>query len=333
MLRPTSLAQKQIPIFRRLVFVVLGAILLSSTPLFTSPVFATNCSSITGGSISDNGANWLLQWDPLPDITGIDYLVIFATSGVGYQDWYNYGDGYIWAQPSASASSYTISKSSLVTFANSINVQNMTFSVRKDNNNAMCYPLTTLGAISLAAAPAAPTLNSVTSGDRRVTISFTAGANNGAAITDYEYSLNGGAYTSAGTTTSPFTITSLSGRTAYSVTIKARNSVGLSTASSSLSATTTDSSLDASEAAAEAARVAAANAEAARVAAANAEAARKAKEQQELTEILAIIPKIAELTLSLGETTKSLYSTKCVKGKTTKFVKKGAKCPKGFLKK
>ena len=64
-----------------------------------------------------------------------------------------------------------------------------------------------------------------------------------------------------------------------------------------------------------------------------AEAARKVKEQKELTEILAIIPKIAELTLSLGETTKSLYSTKCVKGKTTKYLKKGAKCPKGFLKK
>ena len=172
-------------------------------------------------------------------------------------------------------------------------------------------------------APAAPTLNSVTAGDRRVTVSFTAGANNGAAITDYEYSLNGGAYTSAGTTTSPFTITGLSGRTAYSVTIKARNSAGLSIASSALSATTTDASRDVSEAAAEAARVAAANAE----------AARKAKEQKELTEILAIIPKIAELTLGLGETTKSLYSTKCVKGKTTKYVKYGAKCPKGYKKK
>jgi Putative Ig domain/Beta-propeller repeat len=64
----------------------------------------------------------------------------------------------------------------------------------------------------------------------------------------------------------------------------------------------------------------------------NAEAARKAREHQELTEILALIPKIGELTLSLGETTKSLYSTKCVKGKSTKFVKKGAKCPKGFVK-
>jgi hypothetical protein len=78
---------------------------------------------------------------------------------------------------------------------------------------------------------------------------------------------------------------------------------------------------------------ASANAEAERVAAANAEAARKAKEQRELTEILALIPSIGELTLSLGEVTKSLYSTKCVKGKTIKFVKKGSKCPKGYVKK
>ena len=74
-------------------------------------------------------------------------------------------------------------------------------------------------------------------------------------------------------------------------------------------------------------------AEAARLTAANAEAARKAKEQKELMEILALIPSIGQLTLSLGETTQSLYSTKCVKGKTTKYVKYGAKCPKGYVKK
>jgi hypothetical protein len=66
---------------------------------------------------------------------------------------------------------------------------------------------------------------------------------------------------------------------------------------------------------------------------AQAEVARKAGEHKELTEILALIPKIGELTLSLGETTKSLYSTKCIKGKKTKYVKKGSKCPKGYVKK
>ena len=191
----------------------------------------------------------------------------------------------------------------------------------------------TLIKYSSASAPAAPTLNSVSAGDRRVTIAFTAGAENGAAITDYEYSLNGGSYVSAGTTTSPFTITGLTGRANYSVTLKARNSSGLSAASTSLSATTTDSTLDASEAAAaEAARVAALNAEAARIAAEVA-AAKKAKEQKELTEILSLIPELGKLSLNIGETSKALTGIKCVKGKTIKYVFKGEKCPKGYVKK
>jgi len=178
-----------------------------------------------------------------------------------------------------------------------------------------------------SSAPDAPTLNSVSTGDKRLTVAFSAGANNGADITDYEYSLNGGSYTSAGATASPFTITGLSGRTTYSITIKARNSAGLSVASNSLSALTTDSSLDASEAAAEAARVATA-AEAARVA--TAAAAQKAKEQKELTELLSVVPSIAGLALNLGDLTNSLLKQKCTQGKKVKYVNKGAKCPKGF---
>jgi hypothetical protein len=65
--------------------------------------------------------------------------------------------------------------------------------------------------------------------------------------------------------------------------------------------------------------------------AAAAAAAKRAAEQKELTEILALIPQIAELTLSLGETTQSLYKQKCVKGKSIKYVKSGAKCPKGYV--
>jgi len=110
--------------------------------------------------------------------------------------------------------------------------------------------------------------------------------------------------------------TSLSGATTYTIT--ATNSAG--TASKTFVLTVT------------AALVVVVDNSAA-VAASQVEAARRAREQQELISILALIPKIGELTLSLGETTKSLYLTKCVKGKTTKFVKKGAKCPKGYAKK
>jgi hypothetical protein len=171
-------------------------------------------------------------------------------------------------------------------------------------------------------APGAPTLATVNPGNKSLTIAFTPGATNGAAISDYEYSLNSGSYISAGTTTSPFIITGLSGRTSYSVTLKARNSAGLSTASGSLSAMTTDASLDAGEAAAETARVAA---EVARTAA--------AKQQKELLEILSLIPELGKISVNIGETSKVLTGNKCVKGKVIKYVYKGAKCPKGYVKK
>ena len=67
------------------------------------------------------------------------------------------------------------------------------------------------------------------------------------------------------------------------------------------------------------------------VAAAAAAAAKRAAEQKELTELLALIPEIAKLSLELGETTKSLYQQKCIKGKSIKYVKNGAKCPKGYV--
>ena len=73
-------------------------------------------------------------------------------------------------------------------------------------------------------------------------------------------------------------------------------------------------------------------AEAARIAAA-AEAAKKAKEQKELTELLSVIPSIAGLALNVGDLANSLLTTKCVKGKVIKYVYKGAKCPKGYVKK
>ena len=278
----------------------------------------------SSGNVYTTGSfNGTVDFDPG---TGVENLTSAGGSD-GFISKLDSSGNYVWAKSlgdtgfdyvrsiavDSSGNVYTTGNfNGTVDFDPGAGVENVT---SNGSNDVFVLKLTPSGESLGSSVPAAPTLNSITAGDRRVTVAFTAGANNGAAITDYEYSLNGGSYTSAGTTTSPFTITGLSGRTAYSVTIKARNSTGLSTASSSLSATTTDSALDASEAAAAF------------------ESARKAREQKELTEILAIIPKIAELTLSLGETTKSLYSTKCIKGKTIKNVKKGAKCPKGFVKK
>ena len=84
--------------------------------------------------------------------------------------------------------------------------------------------------------PNAPTSLVATPSNAQISIGFTPGSNGGSSITDYKYSLNGGAYTSAGTTVSPVVITGLTNGTSYSIILEAVNSVGSSSASSSVSA-------------------------------------------------------------------------------------------------
>ena len=105
--------------------------------------------------------------------------------------------------------------------------------------------------------PSAPTITSAIAGDHQITVAFTAGADGGAAISDYKYSINGGAYISVGGTTSPFTITGLSSNTSYSVTILALNSQGAGTPSNTLQVTTSLSAADIKAAADAAAKAAA----------------------------------------------------------------------------
>jgi len=85
----------------------------------------------------------------------------------------------------------------------------------------------------VAGAPSAPAGITITPGNESLVVSITAGSANGAAITDYEYSTDGGTtWTSAGTATGPFTITGLTGGTSYTVQVRAVNSVGPGTGTS-----------------------------------------------------------------------------------------------------
>ncbi len=93
--------------------------------------------------------------------------------------------------------------------------------------------------VTPATTPSAPTALSATSGDGDATISFTAGANGGAAITNYEYSTDGSTWIalSPADTTSPVTIPGLTNGTAYSIYLRSENSVGSGTASGAVSVT------------------------------------------------------------------------------------------------
>ena len=63
----------------------------------------------------------------------------------------------------------------------------------------------------------------------------------------------------------------------------------------------------------------------------DAAAAAKQKQDQELREILSLVPTIAGLAQGIAGLGNSLLlPQKCVKGKTVKKVKAGAKCPAGY---
>jgi titin len=90
-----------------------------------------------------------------------------------------------------------------------------------------------------AALPGAPTINSITPNDARLSVAFTAGtADSNAPITSYQYTLNNGSsWTNVSSTSSPITINGLTNGTSYSVKIRAVSIVGNGPDSNAVSGT------------------------------------------------------------------------------------------------
>ena len=83
--------------------------------------------------------------------------------------------------------------------------------------------------------PSAPTVTSITPGSTNLRVAFTAASNGGSSFLDYEYSLNGGLWVSAGRTASPLLLSGLTNGTSYSVKIRAITAVGSSADSNEIS--------------------------------------------------------------------------------------------------
>lgn len=100
-------------------------------------------------------------------------------------------------------------------------------------------PIKAVDVPSGTSVPDAPTALIATPGNSSASISFSAGADGGAAITKYQYSINdGGSWSDAEAgTTSPVSITGLTNGTDYSIKLRALNSVGDGTASAAVSVT------------------------------------------------------------------------------------------------
>ena len=111
----------------------------------------------------------------------------------------------------------------------------------------LTFTAPTLTSVLVAQTPAAPTITSITPSSGTLSVAFTAGATNGSAISNYQYSTDNGANwknRATGTTASPLVITTVSpsasnlvNGTAYNVRIRAVNGAGSGDSSTAVSAT------------------------------------------------------------------------------------------------
>ncbi len=104
----------------------------------------------------------------------------------------------------------------------------------------LTFSAPTLTSVLVAQPPAAPTITSITPSSGTLSVAFTAGATNGSAITNYQYSTNNGlnwTTRSPVATTSPISISGLNNGTSYNVRIRAVNAAGPGDSSTAVAAT------------------------------------------------------------------------------------------------
>ena len=114
-----------------------------------------------------------------------------------------------------------------------------TFTVIATNSKGDSEPSAPSNAVIPVGNPSQPTGLSATPGNNQATIAFTAGNNGGSPITNYLYSTDGTNFVelSPADTTSPVTITGLTNGVTYSIYLKSKNTVGVSSASLPISVT------------------------------------------------------------------------------------------------
>lgn len=116
------------------------------------------------------------------------------------------------------------------------NGQSYTVALRA-RNAAGVGPATSPVAGTPVTVPGAPTNLIATPGDTQAFVAFTAPADNGADITDYEYRVDGGAAVSTGDVTPSITVTGLNNGTSYQIEVRAENSKGTGAWSTAVSVT------------------------------------------------------------------------------------------------
>lgn len=183
----------------------------------TAPGTPSNLS-LTPGS-SSISATWTAPSSGGSTIT--DYVIEYSADGSA---WTTFNDGL-----STSASSTITGLTNGTAYYVRVSAVNAAGTGSAVTSGSTSTPRTT---------PSAPSISSIAAGDTELSVRFTAGSTGGSVITSYQYSINGGStWTTAGSTTSPITITGLTNGTRYQVSLRAVNIAGNGNASNIIAST------------------------------------------------------------------------------------------------
>jgi len=149
-----------------------------------------------------------------------------ASNGQPITDFeYTTNGGEDWASLSTNGAPVAVNEDSTSTPVDFTNGNEYTIQVRAVNAMGKGTASQAVSATPNAV-PSAPYNLAATQGPQEIMIAFTAPEDGGSVITDYEYQLDEGAWTSANVTSSPMVILGLTNGQSYSIRIRARNDNG-----------------------------------------------------------------------------------------------------------
>ncbi|MFM9226781.1 MAG: fibronectin type III domain-containing protein, partial [Actinomycetota bacterium] len=193
----------------------------------------TQSASVEGTPVNTPGAPTINNVISGSGFLRIDFSAAPARGATVTNYEYSLDNGQTWTTPSPAATT------SPLTVNNLTNGTPYQIVLRGVNSRGSGVSSTmTTGTPS--APPSAPTISGIQVGNvsGSLSVAFTAGASGGAAITDTEYSVDGGtSWASAGSAVSPVTITGLTNGSTYSVKLRSVNVRGAGTASGAVSGT------------------------------------------------------------------------------------------------